>query len=105
MTKALVLALLVACTPVQRRVALTVSSTALLVADYEQTKSIVQRCGETNPVIGQCGERVSPGPYFATAIIINLALAGTLPGALGDVWLAGLTGAQASTVWGNHRRK
>lgn len=103
--RALVLVLLVACTPAQRTVALAAVSTALLAVDWHQTRGIVQRCDETNPVIGQCGERVAPDTYFPIATLVHLTIGAALPRGWRELWFATIAGVQGSTTWGNWRRK
>lgn len=102
MTKALALALLVACTPAQRTAALAVSSSALIVVDWHQTARITSECRELNPVIGLCGEHMPPNVYFPTILVLNAAV-GLALGTWRDTWFAAVTGAQASTTWLNWR--
>ncbi len=103
--KALALLTIIACTPVQRKDTLAVSSTALLAVDWHQTRTnIVPECREQNPIIGPCGENVSPDLYFPISIVANLALGYAL-GDWGDVWFGAITGAQGATVWSNALRK
>lgn len=103
--KALALVLLVACTPAQRTVALASASTALLAVDWHQTRGIVKECAETNPVIGQCGERVSPDTYFPVVALVHLAVGATLPRHWRELWFSTIAGVQGSTTWLNWRRK
>jgi hypothetical protein len=97
---------LAACTPTQRTATLALTSTALIAADWHQTRSgITASCFEQNPIIGACGENVPPDLYFPVAIALNLAAGLVLPRPWRDVWFAGVTGAQTSTVWSNWRRE
>jgi hypothetical protein len=83
------------------QVALGATSTALLSVDWWQTKSIVNRCLELNPVIGPCGERVHEDVYMMTVIAGNLVVAHLLGRDWREVWLGAMTGAEAATVWSN----
>lgn len=97
----LVLVALAACTPAQRVAALATASTTLLIADWHQTTKIVEECRELNPIIGECGERVSPDLYFLTTIAAHLAVGVLLPEHWRDVWFGTIAGAEASIVWSN----
>ncbi len=103
--RVLALAALIACTPVQRRVTLGVASTALIAADWYQTRDIVARCREQNFLLGECGERISPNVYFPLALALNAAIALMLPPGWDEVWLGAVTGAQAATVWSNYAQE
>jgi hypothetical protein len=48
-------------------------------ADFLQTRHIVADGMESNPVMGERGERVHPLPYFATVAVAHTALARALP--------------------------
>lgn len=89
---------LTGCTPRQRKATLGIASTALLVADWQQTNVLVAHCNEQNPIIGTCGDTVRPGVYFPIVIVANLA-AGYY---LHESYLAGITGAQLVTVSQNY---
>jgi hypothetical protein len=96
----LLIGLLLACTPTQRRAALAVTSTTFLAADWAQTANITRDCSELNPVLGRCGERVPVHLYFPTIIVGHLALAVLLP-EWSETILGGMAGAEAATVWSN----
>lgn len=103
--KALALILFIACTPTQRATTLAVASTALLSADWHQTRTgVTPLCQEQNPIIGPCGENVSPDIYFPAAIVAHVALGIVLPKHWRAVWFAAVAGAQGSTVWSNWRK-
>lgn len=75
---------------------LPLASSAAIAADWYQTRGITQRCGELNPLIGQCGDRVPVDIYFPVAIAANLA-AGWISSKF--QWL--VLGAEGSIVWSN----
>lgn len=101
--RTLVLTLLVACTPAQRTAALALSSSTLIVADWHQTHDITRDCREANPILGECGERLSVDVYFATALVAHLGVGLLLPRDWRDVWFGAVAGAQLATVWSNWR--
>lgn len=82
--------------------ALAYSSSALLVVDWAQTRGIVQDCREWNPVLGPCGERLSPGVYFPLVIGANLLLAHLLPAGWREGYLGVMTGVEGATVGQNY---
>lgn len=95
------LLLLSSCAPA-RQVGLAAVSTALLAADWHQTRSdIVPACAELNPVIGPCGERFHPDAYFPLVMATNLALGLLLPRPWGELTWATVAGVQGATVWNN----
>lgn len=96
------LAALVACTPMQRTMTLASASSTLILADWMQTRAFVRTCDELNPIIGDCGQHISPDIYFPTALALHLAVGLILPVQWRDVWFGAVAGAQASTVWANY---
>lgn len=93
------------CTHTQRAAALSVASTALLVADWQQTTDVHMTCTEENPIIGKCGERVPVNVYFPVVIGAHLAVGMLLPKRWREIWFATVAGAEGSTVWSNYRRQ
>lgn len=100
--KALILVALVACTPLQRTATLASASSTLILADWMQTRVFVRECAELNPIIGECGEHISPDIYFPAALALHVAVGLLLPIQWRDVWFGAVAGAQASTVWANY---
>ena len=92
--------LLAACVGPARTAALGVTSTFALGADWAQTSRYTSECREANPILGQCGEHLSPHIYFPILMVANLA-AGLTMGAWGDLSMALVTGAEGATVVGN----
>ena len=80
----------------------SVSST-LIAADWMQTRTFARRpqCDELNPIIGECGEHVSPDVYFPVMLAAHMLVGYVLPARWRDVWFGAVAGAQASTVWAN----
>lgn len=103
MKAALVALALAGCslTPAQRTGTLAGLATVSLSIDWLQTRDIVKRCNELNPVIGECGQRVSPDIYFPVVILGTLAAGYLIGGAWGDATFAAMAGAETATVWAN----
>ncbi len=83
MTRIVLIALALAgCTPAswsRTDTAVEASIGALMVADYLQTRQIVVDGMESNPVMGERGERMPPAVYFPAAAVAHLATARCLP--------------------------
>lgn len=97
----LLAAALAACTPAQRTGTLATLATVSLSIDWLQTRDIVRECQELNPIIGECGQRVSPDVYFPVVILGTLAAGYLIGGAWGDATFAAMAGAETATVWAN----
>lgn len=102
MKRLVLLAALGGClSPAQRTTALAIAATGVTIVDWHQTRDITRNCTELNPVIGPCGERVPVDVYFPVVLSGALMLAAALGGTWGDAVLAGLAGAELSTIWSN----
>lgn len=102
--KAAVVALaLAACSPAQRTAGLSAASTSLLVVDAYQTRINVEHCKEGNPVIGLCGEGAPVGQYFATVILMHLAIGAALPERWRRTWFGSVSTAEAFAIANNFR--
>ncbi len=84
--------------PSQRTDVLAFTSTALIAADWAQTRGIAANCRESNPFIGECGQRVPVDLWFPLGMAANLLVGYALGEVWGQVWFGAVTGAQASTV-------
>lgn len=103
MGTAIVIALaLSGCGWTARQATLAATSTALLAADWKQTRGITAQCLELNPLLGECGERFPVNVYFPLVMVANLGIAHLL-GPWREVQLGAVTGAEAATVWSNWR--
>jgi hypothetical protein len=71
------------------------------VYDGIQSRAIVAKCFETNPIIGDCGNRVPLGVYIPLSIIVQAGVAAFLPSDLRTAWLGLTTGAEADVVYTN----
>lgn len=71
--------------------------------DWGQTMHIVKNCAELNPIIGECGQRVSPGYYFPAMIVLHAAVAALLPPGPREAWQYIAAGGELSTIWLNYR--
>ena len=84
----------------------TIAQTAVgisLAIDYGQTGGIVGDCVEANPIMGKCGENVSPGLYFLTAGIVHAAISYALPNKVRAVFQWSTTGVQTYNAYRNAR--
>lgn len=71
---------------------------ATLGADFLQTRAIVADGMESNPVMGERGDRVHPVPYFATVAVAHTALARALPQPWRRLSQAALVAVQAKVI-------
>lgn len=97
------IAILCSCTPAQRTMAIASASSTLIAADWMQTRTFAKHpeCGENNPIIGACGDRVPPDLYFPVTIALHLLVGYVLPADWRDIWFASIAGVQGATVWSN----
>lgn len=71
--------------------------------DWYQTQGIVRNCWEGNPIIGECGERVSPNIYFPAVMVGQALISRYLLSRWGrGVFQGALLGAEVATTWDNH---
>ncbi len=74
---------------------------AITAVDWYQTVDITKACRESNPIIGECGERVNMHLYFASVLVIQSIVARLLSpdyrGFMQGAWI----GAEGATVWDN----
>lgn len=73
--------------------------------DWHQTETIVYNCNETNPIIGQCGQNMSPDLFMPLAIAAHALVAIALPPKWRTIWQSLGIGAEVSTVWENYSGK
>ncbi len=92
---------LVGCGWTPKHVAGAAVSTALLAADWYQTRGITRDCLELNPVIGRCGENVPVDIYFPVVMLTQVALAHAVGADWRPVLLGAVAGAEGATVWSN----
>jgi hypothetical protein len=69
--------------------------------DYRQTNVGVDHCAEGNPIIGPCGQNVSPAAYFLLTSAVHLMVAAVLPQRLRLVWQGGAIVDQAVNLRSN----
>lgn len=79
-------------------VALTMTTT-----DLFQTHNITDNCTESNPIIGDCGQRVDYRLYFLSVTVIEVVVSRLLPANSRSVFMGAWGGAEAATVWDNYR--
>jgi hypothetical protein len=68
-----------------------------LAADYLQTRQIVRDCRESNPMIGDCGENMSPALYFAAVFGVS-TLVYKLPRPYREIVQVAIVAVQVSSV-------
>ena len=102
-----VIALLAACGGWSKRdTAMEAAFIGASALDWHQTRTIASLCNEQNPVIGACGQNISPDAYFPITIVVHAAIAAALPaGAWRTTWQAVPLGAEVSQTWGNYREQ
>ncbi len=74
-----------------------------LVADYIQTRAIIARGDEQNPIMGTHGQHVHPSLYFPAAFVLHTVAMRVLPKPLRRVAQLASIGVQIWTVQDNHR--
>ena len=104
MVRLLLIATLLAGCPSNWRTRDTIGEGTLLTitaVDWYQTMGIIRNCSESNPIIGECGERVNMHVYFISALIIQGIASRLMPshwrGVLQGAWI----GAETATVIDN----
>lgn len=70
--------------------------------DETQTQTITYHCAESNPIIGECGQRVAVGNYFFGALVIHAVVSAALPPGARTWWQALTVGGELATVWKNY---
>lgn len=78
---------------------------AVTAQDWRETDSIVQGCREQNPIMGPCGDRLSPNLYMPAAIVVHAVVSALLPPRLRLAWDAVTVGAEVRTLYGNREIK
>jgi len=84
-------------------VTLQLTTSAVLVADWAQTRAITGDCSEANPIMGLCGEKLSPDIYFPVVIVGHALLMHALPRSWRRVAQGITIGVQAHTVHSNYQ--
>ncbi len=92
---------LVGCGWTRSEVAAETVALAATAADWYQTRVIVAGCDEVNPIIGPCGERLTPDAYFPLALVAQLAVAAVLPHPWRLAWAGATAGAEVNQVYLN----
>jgi hypothetical protein len=75
----------------------------LTAVDYAQTRQIVKACGESNPFIGRCGEKVDVTLYMVTATLAHILVAHVLDDDARTVFQAATIGIEGHVVFRNYR--
>ena len=91
-----------ACSWPKKDIALAGVTTTLLLADWAQTQGITRECREANPIIGTCGEGVSPNVYFPVVTAAHIGVAHAVGRDFRPVFLGAVAGAQGTTVYLNY---
>ncbi len=102
--RALLLILLLAGCPANWRHRDSAAETALFTVttiDWSQTRGITANCSESNPIIGECGDRVNIHVYFVGVLLTELLVARLLPSHWRSVLHGAWIGAETATVIDN----
>lgn len=83
----------------------TAFTTAVLL-DAEQTvwnnKLGDMRCGESNPIVGPCGDRVPVGVYVPAVLLLHTGVAHAIPhGRWRTLFQAATIGFESAIIYGN----
>jgi hypothetical protein len=79
-------------------------SSALLVADWAQTRQIArnaQMFSETNPILGRHPSVGRVNAYFATALLLNYVIGRSLDSGWRSAWFVGVGSIEANVVQRN----
>ncbi len=86
-----------------RDAALEGAFAATMVVDAMQTRQITAACRESNPVIGMCGERLSPFAYFPLVAVAHAGISAAIPrGPWRTTWQAFSLGVSVDVVHTNY---
>jgi hypothetical protein len=67
--------------------------------------AITENCSEINPVIGECGERVSPHLYFPVVMVGFMVVSRLLPESYRTAFQGALFGGELATTWDNWNKE
>ncbi len=74
-----------------------------MVVDAKQTEAVTALCIESNPIVGRCGERLSPTVYFPAVAVAHAVISMSIPvGTWRSVWQAFSFGVAAKAVHSNY---
>lgn len=108
MKNLILLTALASCTPAdwtKKDQGMEGASLIILATDWGQTiQDVTPSCNEGNPVIGECGQRLSPNVYFPVVMVTSMVVARLLPPYYRDFVQGALIGAETATVWDNWRK-
>lgn len=71
--------------------------------DWQQTDTITYDCGELNPIMGLCGQRVPVGVYFPAMLGLHALVSALLPRDWRTVFQAATAGMEGTTAYWNSR--
>lgn len=72
------------------------------VLDMKQTEVITADCHEGNPIIGECGQHISPTAYFPLALAAHLVVTMLIPnGPCRTAWQGFTFGLESTVVFNN----
>jgi hypothetical protein len=69
---------------------------------YQTTQSIVPHCDETDPLIGSCGQNLSPYVVLPVSAALVIGVAAALPPKYRHYLLGAWAGVEGATIWLNH---
>lgn len=81
--------------------ALLVSSSAILLWDYAQTRGITRDCRESNPIMGNCGQRMTADAYFALVIPVHILGSFIIPKDYRHAYQGAVLGVEANAIIAN----
>jgi len=81
-----------------------VALTAIDIAQTAGPGGIAMMCREDNPLVGQCGNKMGVGPYFAWVYFMMAGTASIIVPKARTALLGGAVGIEAWTVYDNDRQ-
>jgi hypothetical protein len=85
-----------------RDTALEVAFVGSALVDWRQTLTITRDCNELNPMMGRCGDELTPNVYFPLALVAHAAIAAALPPVWRTAFQSLTTGLEVVTIVHNH---
>lgn len=86
----------------RRDTVLELTSAGFNITDGLESRAVVARCLESNPVIGRCGDRMELGTYVPVTLVLHAIVSAALPaGRIRMTWQLASIGLEGAIVANN----